>query len=193
MNDSPDTKILSRSQILIAMAVTALVLFGIASIWIHLFDVHPVRFTWQLPNFGVGIALGVLIVLLSGFIYQVWEGYRVAADSYLEIVLKPLNMVDLIWLGLLPGMSEEILFRGVAIPGLGMDVSAVVISSAIFGGLHLTSLKHWPYMFWAMLVGSMLGTVTLVTGDLMPAITAHVFTNSLSGMLWKLKWLKVAS
>lgn len=185
--------VLTRSQILVAMAVTAIVLMIVALAWSRLFGFHSIPLTWQPIHLAFGIGLGILITLFSGLIYQVWADYRIAADSYLEMVLKPLQIVDLIWLGLLPGMSEELLFRGVAIPGLGMDVLAVVVSSVVFGALHMASLKHWPYTIWAILVGALLGMVTLTTGNLLPAIAAHVFTNSVSGLLWKLKWLRASN
>lgn len=192
-DSSPKPTPLSRSQILIAMAVTAIVLFVVAKLWMYLFGVRIVPIRWQPVDLLLGLGLGGAITLLSSLIYQIWHQYRVAADEYLEMVLRPLELPDLIWLGLLPGMSEELLFRGVAIPGLGMNITAVVISSVVFGGLHMASPKYLPYMIWAMTVGFFLGMITLQTHNLLPAIAAHVFTNSLSGLVWKLKQRQIAS
>ncbi len=184
---------MSRSQILVAMAITAVVLLAIAKAWMYFFAVPIVPLHPSLWNLAIGLGLGAGIAGLSSLIYEIWPNYREAANSYLEMVLTPLYMVDLIWLGLLPGMSEELLFRGVAIPGLGMNMLAVVITSLIFGALHMVSLKHWPYTVWAMIVGLFLGLVTLATNSLLPAIVAHVFTNSLSGLLWKFKQSRVTN
>ncbi|MEE3715578.1 CPBP family intramembrane glutamic endopeptidase [Tumidithrix elongata RA019] len=193
MTQTPKTEPMTRSQLLVAMAVTALVLMVIAKGWSYLLSVQIVPLRWQVDHFAIGIGLGVGVALLSTLVYEYWEAYREAAKEYLEMVLKPLNLVDLIWLGLLPGMSEELLFRGVAIPGLGMNMVALIVSSVVFGALHMASIKHIPYTIWATIVGLLLGSVTLATGNLLPAIVAHVFTNSLSGLLWKLRHPQLSS
>jgi uncharacterized protein len=184
---------LSRSQILICMAVTAVVLMAVAKGWIYIFGVIMVPVTWQPINLAIGLSLGMLITLGSHLIYELWADYREAANSYLEMVLQPLEKVDLIWLGVLPGMSEELLFRGVALPGLGMDNFALITSSIVFGALHMASLKHWSYALWAVVVGLSLGAVTIATHSLLPAIAAHILTNSLSGLVWKIKHQKLPS
>jgi membrane protease YdiL (CAAX protease family) len=125
-------------------------------------------------------------------IYEIWESYRIAAQEYLEMVLKPLETVDLIWLGLLPGLSEEMLFRGVALSALGMNGIALIITSVVFGALHMANAKHLSYTVWAIAVGMMLGAITLYTNNLLSAIVAHVVTNSLSGIIWKYKQSKLA-
>jgi uncharacterized protein len=178
---------LTRSQILICMAATAVVLMAIAKAWIYFFDVTMVPMHWEPMNLAIGLGLGLLISLLSSIIHEIWGDYREAANTYLEMVLQPLEKIDLIWLGFLPGMSEELLFRGVALPALGMDNLALGISSLVFGLLHMASLKHWSYAMWAVVVGLSLGAVTIATNSLLPAVTAHVLTNSLSGLIWKLK------
>lgn len=187
MDNSPETPTMTRSQILIAMAITAIVLLVIAKAWMYLFAVQIVPLNLTPQNFILGIGIGSGIALLSSLIYEVWPAYRKSADTYLEMVLKPLEIPDLIWLGILPGISEELLFRGVALPGLGMNVAALIFSSVVFGSLHMVSPKQLPYPIWATVIGFCLGSVTLVTGNLAPAIVAHMFTNSISGLIWKLK------
>jgi len=184
---------LSRSQVLIAMAVTAIVFLVISKGWVYLTGIQMISLYWQPQHGAIGIGIGVGVALLSSLIYEVWESYRIAAQEYLEMVLKPLKPVDLIWLGLLPGLSEEMLFRGVALPALGMNGIALIISSVVFGALHMASAKHLSYTVWAIAVGMMLGAVTMYTGNLLSAIVAHVLTNSLSGIIWKWKQSKAAA
>ena len=133
---------------------------------------------------GLGLAGG--IVLASSIIYRLWPAYRKSADGYLEMVIRPLVWPDLIWLGLLPGLSEELLFRGVMIPALGFDLVAVIVSSLVFGVLHLSGLQQWPYVVWATVVGFALGYTALMTGNLLIPIVAHILTNLISSSLWKL-------
>lgn len=191
---TPDKKdqTLSRSQVLIAMAVTAIIFLGISKLWVYLTGISMVPLYWNIEHGAIGLGIGLGVALLSSLIYEIWESYRIAAQEYLEMVLKPLETVDLIWLGLLPGLSEEMLFRGVALSALGMNGIALIITSVVFGALHMASAKHLSYTVWAIAVGMMLGAITMYTGNLLSAIVAHVVTNSLSGMIWKYKQSKLA-
>jgi uncharacterized protein len=190
MDNSPETPTMTRSQILFAMAVTAIVLLIIAQIWMHALSVSLVPLNPSLQNLLLGVGMGTAITLASSLIYEFWAEYRKSADIYLEMVLKPLEIPDLLWLGLLPGISEELLFRGVALPGLGMNAIAVAATSIVFGSLHMFNLQQWRYAIWATAIGVCLGTMTLLTGSLFPAIVAHILTNSVSGLIWKLKLQK---
>ncbi|MBD2187190.1 CPBP family intramembrane glutamic endopeptidase [Pseudanabaena mucicola] len=178
---------LSRSQVLIAMAVTAIIFLGISKAWVYLGGISMIPLYWQPEQALIGVGIGIGVALLSSVIYELWESYRIAAQEYLQMVLKPLEPIDLIWLGLLPGLSEEMLFRGVALPALGMNGVALIITSVIFGALHMASAKHLSYTVWAIAVGMMLGAVTMYTGNLLSAIVAHILTNALSGVIWKYK------
>lgn len=184
--DQPEIEPLTRTQVLIAMGVTALVLLFVAKLWLHLGSVTllPLQGTPEALLLGLGIALG--ITALSSLVYRLWPAYRQSADYYLQLVLKPLVLPDLIWLGLLPGMSEELLFRGVMLPAVGLNTTGVVASSLLFGILHLSGPQQWPYVVWATAVGLLLGFSALATGNLLVPIVAHIVTNLLSSYLWKL-------
>jgi len=175
---------LSRTQILIIMGVTALILLAIAKVWQWFGAIALLP--WQITGPAVlgGVVLAGAIITMSGLIYRVWPAYRESADSYLQLVIKPLLWPDLIWLGLLPGLSEELLFRGIMLPAFGFDLIAVIASSLIFGVLHLSSWQQWPYVVWATLVGFFLGYTALLTGNLAIPIVAHILTNWVSSALW---------
>ncbi len=183
---TPDIEPLSRSQILIVMGVTAIVLLVITKIWQKLGSVPllPAEINTNALLYGITLAAGIIIA--SSIIYRLWPAYRHSADIYLELVIKPLIWPDLIWLGLLPGLSEELLFRGVMLPALGMNMMALIISSLIFGILHLSGAGQWPYVVWATVVGFSLGYLALITGNLFVPIFAHIITNLVSSFLWKL-------
>ncbi|HEY9768360.1 MAG TPA: CPBP family intramembrane glutamic endopeptidase [Coleofasciculaceae cyanobacterium] len=189
--NNPELEPLSRTQILVFMGVTAVLLLAIAKVWQKLGAVEllSVRFTTQALLWSVALAIG--ITLTSGVIYRLWPAYRRSADVYLELVIKPLMWTDIIWLGLLPGLSEELLFRGVMLPALGLNLTAVLISSILFGVLHLSGNNQWPYVVWATIVGFALGYCALVTGNLVVPVVAHIITNLVSGSLWKVShWQK---
>ena len=182
----PEIEPLSRSQILIVMGVTAVVLLLITKIWQKLGSVQllPTAINIEAIIWGIGLAVGITIA--SSIVYRLWPAYRQSADIYLELVIKPLIWPDLIWLGLLPGLSEELLFRGVMLPALGLNIFAVIVSSIIFGVLHLSGAGQWPYVVWATIVGFALGYTALITGNLFVPILAHVITNLVSSALWKI-------
>lgn len=184
--NNPELEPLTRTQLLVAMGVTAVVLLIAAKLWQHFGAVPLLPLKWSAIDPIWGVAIGLGVTGTSSLIYWAWPAYRQSADFYLELVLKPLLWPDLIWLGLLPGMSEELLFRGVMLPALGLNITAVVVSSVCFGILHLSGLQQWPYAIWATMVGLLLGYSALATGNLLVPIIAHVVTNFVSSCLWKL-------
>ena len=184
--NNPEIESLSRTQILVVMGVTAIVLLIVTKIWQKLGSVEllPINFTTDALLWGVGLAAGISVA--SSIVYRLWPAYRRSADIYLELVIKPLVWPDLIWLGLLPGLSEELLFRGVMLPAFGLNITAVIVSSLLFGVLHLSGSEQWPYVVWATVVGFGLGYIALITGNLLIPITAHIITNLVSSFLWKI-------
>jgi uncharacterized protein len=190
-NQEPEIPYLTRTQVLVAMGVTAIILWIVAKICLQFANVPLLSWGWNDQEFITGIILGLLITALSGVAYRFNSAYRRSADYYLEIVLKPLALPDLIWLGLLPGLSEELLFRGVLLPALGTNHFAVIISSVCFGVLHLSGPQQWPYVIWATIVGFILGYSAIISGNLLVPIVAHIVTNLISSYLWKIKQLSV--
>lgn len=178
---------LSRIQVLVAIAATALVLFVVARLWLLLGSVQQISTQLGLYPIGIGILLGTSITIVSGVLYRLWPTYRRSANVYLNYILTPLVLPDVLWLGLLPGISEELLFRGVMLPALGSNWTALILSSLCFGLLHMSDLRQWPYMLWATCVGALLGYSALASGNLLIPVVAHVFTNMVSSLIWKLK------
>ncbi|MDJ0714006.1 MAG: CPBP family intramembrane metalloprotease [Prochloraceae cyanobacterium] len=183
--NNPEIEPLTRTQILVAMGVTAVILLIIAKIWQKLGSVSILSLQVTFYDVLLGIGLAVGIIVANNVVYRLWSAYRRSADFYLELVIKPLEWPDLIWIGLLPGLSEELLFRGVILPALGLNWIALIISSLIFGVLHLSGSEQWPYVVWVTVVGFILGYSAIVTGNLLVPIVAHIITNWVSSCLWK--------
>jgi membrane protease YdiL (CAAX protease family) len=183
--ENPEIEPLTRTQVLVAMGVTAIILLAVAKLWLLFGSVSLLPVKLIGIDLLKGCAIGLAITGGSAIVYQIWPGYRRSADVYLEVVLKPLFWPDLIWLGLLPGLSEELLFRGVMISALGLNVTSLVLSSFSFGILHLGGMQQWPYAVWATVVGLLLGYSVLDTGNLLVPIVAHICTNLISSCVWK--------
>jgi len=184
--DNPDFEPLTRTQVLVAMGITAVVFLVVAKLWLRFGSVTLLSLDFTVEGLLIGLGIGLGITAMSSVVYRLWSGYRKSADVYLNLVLKPLVLPDLIWLGLLPGMSEELLFRGVMLPAIGLNAVGVIISSLVFGVLHLSGSQQWPYVVWATIVGVLLGVSAVGTGNLLVPIVAHVATNWLSSFFWKL-------
>lgn len=183
-HEPPQPERLSRFQLLLAMAATALILLIIARTWLFFEPIQfPIALKWQ--DAGIGLSVGLAISAVSGLIYKLWPAYRRSAEFYLAFVLAPLSLSDSIWVGLLPGMSEELLFRGVMLPAIGLSVTGLVVSSVCFGVLHMSGWQQWPYAIWAITIGLVLGGSALLTGNLLVPIVAHVTTNFVSSFVWQ--------
>ncbi|MEM9948755.1 MAG: CPBP family intramembrane glutamic endopeptidase [Cyanobacteria bacterium P01_D01_bin.36] len=181
----PEMESLSRAELLVAMAATAMILLIIARIWQFFEPLRlPVILEWQ--GIALGIGIGLSISAGSALVYWLWPAYRKSADVYLSFVLSPLLISDCIWIGLLPGMSEELLFRGVMLPAFGLNATGVAFSSLCFGIMHVSRPHQWPYGIWATGVGVLLGTSAVLTGNLLVPIVAHVVTNGASSLFWQM-------
>ncbi|MEH2178604.1 CPBP family intramembrane glutamic endopeptidase [Nostoc sp.] len=182
----PEIPYLTRIQVLGAMGATAIILLIVAKLSLYFGKFSLFSWDFNQRELLLGVGLGFVITTLSGLTYRLWTAYRKSANYYLEVVLKPLALPDLIWLGLLPGLSEELLFRGVMLPALGSDITAVIVSSLCFGILHFSGSQQWPYVIWATIVGMILAYSALLTGNLLVPIVAHIITNWISSYFWKM-------
>ncbi|MBD2089467.1 CPBP family intramembrane metalloprotease [Microcoleus sp. FACHB-1515] len=173
-------------QILLAMGLTAIVLLCVARLWLLFDSVQLLSTRWSAIDLLVGVAIGLGISGASSIVYRFWKNYRQSADYYLALIVSPLVWMDLVWLGLLPGLSEELLFRGVMLPAIGLNGFGIFISALCFGVLHFSGANHWAYVAWAVTIGLVLGFSALASGNLLVPIAAHVTTNLLSSCIWKL-------
>ncbi len=88
-----------------------------------------------------------------------------------------------IWLPILafavtPGICEELAFRGPILSGFnrsGRHGIAIILSSVAFGAIHMVPLQ----VFYATLVGMVLGLIAVRSGSLLPGIVFHIIFNSL--------------
>ncbi len=183
--EHPEIEPLGRIELLAAIAATAIILLLVARVWL-LFETFrfPLVLTWQAAGLGISTGLGISAV--SALVYKLWPTYRKSADVYLAFVLAPLVLSDSVWIALLPGMSEELLFRGVMLPAIGLNATGLVVSSLCFGILHMSGRQQWPYAVWASAIGLLLGGCALATGNLFVPIVAHVVTNFTSSLFWQL-------
>jgi membrane protease YdiL (CAAX protease family) len=127
----------------------------------------------------VGVAAGLGLASTLPLVTAPWarrvlvlRGLRRAWDS-LESGLGPgLGVWEVLVLAVCSAVSEEIFFRGVLQPEVG-----VVAASAIFGLLHPLG---FAYVVWATTAGVGLGLLFVTTGSLIAPMAAHATYNLLA-------------
>ncbi len=130
-------------------------------------------------SFSVALGLGLALVLaLSSRIYFTRFTPQLIRELFIPIFGR-VSGSNILLISLLPGLGEEVLFRGVIQPELG-----VAGASVIFGLMHSgLSRRLLPYGVWSALVGLVLGLLYLATGNIWGAVAAHSLINAL-GALW---------
>ena len=144
---------------------------------------RPVRWpVWLAVGIGApaglltGIAVFRLVNLIVPVPTEVLTGFSEA--------LLPENLPfshAVLFLAVLPGMCEELAFRGLLIYGLHRrlhPIALVAVVAAVFGGFHVALFRLAPTAY----LGMLLAGVTLLTGSVLPAIVWHVLNNTLA--LW---------
>jgi uncharacterized protein len=142
-----------------------------------------------------GVALAWMAGLTVGGIALV-AFFRAASvrDSALTAYLMPRTRRERRLFALLSvtaGVTEEVLYRGVAIGvvvALGGGVPlAVVVSSVAFGALHM--YQGWVGALRSGLLGLLLALPVIVTGSLVPAIGAHALLDLVLGLVLGPRWI----
>ncbi len=133
---------------------------------------QPVR--WGLDA-SVGIGLGLLIVLLSRLLTARFAWAAVLTEEF-RLLLGPLSRREVLLIALLSGTAEELLFRGLLQPALGLWIAA-----AIFGLLHIGPNRRFiPWTVMAFGAGLVFGGTFAWTGNLLAPVVAHVTINYLN-------------
>lgn len=124
---------------------------------------------------GLGVALAALVVASTRLLVG-----RVPWARRLHDELRPftrgLGAGALVLLALLSSVAEELLFRALLEPALGL-----VLSSLVFGLVHqLRGESRWVWASWAAVVGLLLGFLYHLTGSLVGPLLAHAGINALN-------------
>jgi membrane protease YdiL (CAAX protease family) len=106
-------------------------------------------------------------------------GVAPAVYSFLEQDIFPLvreaTLGELLLGAATAGFSEELLFRGLLQPFIGL-----VAASLVFGLLHGPSRGLWPLAAWAAGAGAFLGALQISAENLMLPTLVHAFYDALA-------------
>lgn len=121
-----------------------------------------------------GVVLGSAIVAASHLARRLSAAVERAVDV-LAAFFGPIRPVDGVYLALLSGFAEELLFRGALWPQLGL-----VGTTVLFGILHTVPLRTLlGYPVYAAVAGFAFGLLREASGSLWPPVVAHVTVNAL--------------
>ncbi len=126
-----------------------------------------------LVSLGCGTCVGALTVAGTRTLVR-----RVAWARALHEALRPAvkGAGDgwLLAIAAASALGEELLFRGLLVPLLG-----VVLSSLLFGALHqVRGEARWGWAVWATVMGLLFAVIYAATGSLSGALLAHAMINA---------------
>ena len=125
-----------------------------------------------LVSLGLGLCLGAVTVAATRAIVRRAEWARA-----LHVALRPAVFGSgdgvLFALAAASATGEELLFRGLLVPTIG-----VLASSLVFGLLHqIRGRGRWGWMLWATLMGVLFAIVFIASGSLAGPLVAHAAIN----------------
>jgi len=127
--------------------------------------------SWSVST-AAGLAMGLATVSATRVMVR-----RVLWARALHFALRPAvhraGGGALLALAAASATGEELLFRGLLVPIVG-----VVASSVAFGALHqVRGPARWPWMAWATVMGLLFALLFVATGSLAGPLAAHATIN----------------
>ncbi|KAE9610343.1 hypothetical protein Lal_00006056 [Lupinus albus] len=187
----------SRSAVLQACTITSGL---IAALGIVIRQVSHIVSTEGLPvldcstevSFGFEMwhleLIAGLVVLISSCRYlllKTWPDFAESSEAANQQVLSSLQLLDYMVVALLPGISEELLFRGAILPLFGMNWKSVGVAALTFGVLHLGNGRKYSFAIWATFVGLAYGYATILSSSIAVPMASHALNNLVGGLLWR--------
>lgn len=165
------------AYILIGIAASLVAWWRGVPVWTH---PRP----WVVLDFGLerSVYSGLVGVAIAGLVVMITRALvgRVAFATKLHAELRPLarsmSTTTVVYLALTSAFGEELLFRGLLEPWVGLVPQALV-----FGLLHqVGGPSRWVWMGWATVMGLTLGAMFHCTGSLVGPVLAHAMINAVN-------------
>ncbi|XP_022962103.1 uncharacterized protein LOC111462659 isoform X3 [Cucurbita moschata] len=144
-----------------------------------------VSFSFEMRQLQLITGLVVLISSSRFLLLKIWPDFAESSEAANRQVLTSLQPIDYALVAFLPGISEELLFRGALIPLLGFNWASVMLTAAIFGILHLGGGRKYSFTIWASFVGLAYGYATIESSSIVVPMASHALNNLVGGILWR--------
>lgn len=132
-----------------------------------------------------GMAIGYSLLLGGAFGGVIVLGSRASVGRFrwaqrlhgeFRPIARQLSSFDILVLAALSGVAEELLFRGLLQPLIGL-----VLQALAFGVVHqMRGPSRWVWAIWAGLVGLGLGALFQLTGSIWGPVLAHALINAVN-------------
>jgi len=140
-------------------------------------------------NFGIVLLLSIPVMIIVGTVSQLINFLFPFPESYLEMMknLVQMNGIStwklLFVIAVLPGICEEIMFRGFIINAFTKKGFwyAIIITGILFGIMHLDPFRLIP----VTILGIWMGYLLLKTNTILLPIFAHFINNAFAVLLGK--------
>lgn len=156
------------------------------SLVVGLREPHPARrLGYGLPHprfLAAAVLIGVSAWYLNARIMAQLDPPTTEVHKLEEMVEKPPLLGALFAIGVLPGLCEELVFRGVVARGLATRVPpilAILASAALFSLYHHSLTQALP----TFTLGLALGIVAIRADSAIPTMLAHFLNNALAILL----------
>lgn len=125
----------------------------------------------------LGAFSGAIIAVLSEGITRFTKWGR-SIRTVMRLILGRPHFMDAALLAFLSSLGEELIFRGILLPYIG-----IMGSSALFGLVHVVPRKRlWLWSVYATVAGLVFGVMAKETGGIIAPLVAHFVVN-LTGLL----------
>ncbi|MCL7051714.1 hypothetical protein MKW94_011931 [Papaver nudicaule] len=138
--------------------------------------------TWHLE-----LIAGLVILISSArfLLLKTWPNFAESSEASNQMVLSQLEPLDYILVACLPGLSEELLFRGALMPLFGLNWKSALVVAAIFGVLHLGNGRKYSFAIWATFVGLAYGYAAIISSSIIVPMASHALNNLVGATLWR--------
>jgi hypothetical protein len=125
-----------------------------------------------LLSLGLGVPLGALTIFSTRIVVR-RAPWAHALHAALRPAVHSADDVTVLAVAAASSAGEELLFRGLLVPIVG-----VFLSSVLFGAVHqVRGPARWAWMAWATLMGFLIASVFAATGSLAGPLVAHAAIN----------------
>ena len=185
----------TSSDYLFTFIVQIGILFLIPVFCLRVFAKQPLKTIFKRTNFkGISgkmavwsVLLGVCVFIVIIFVSSLWSGIlsSFGFDSGTGVSANEVSsngivnlLLGILFVGVLPGFCEEFSHRGMILGNIKKDGvwRAILLASLMFALMHL-NISQFGYAF---VVGLVLGTITMLTKSIFPAMIVHCTSNSIS-------------
>lgn len=144
-----------------------------------------IPFTFELWHLELILGLVALISSCRYLLLKTWPDFAESSEAANRQVLTSLEPLEYMIVAFLPGISEELFFRGALLPIFGINWTSILGVASLFGVLHLGSGRKYSFAVWATFVGVAYGYATVLSSSIIVPMVSHAMNNLVGAIMWR--------